>query len=87
MRKKQVENKLNMFTPTISIISSNEAQPNQNKMCFSRSKTPFYRKKNDFNLYNSDEENISLNTLNKSINNQTFIYNSITSTIKIYLII
>ena len=77
MRKKQVENKLNMFTPTISIISSNEAQPNQNKMCFSRSKTPFYRKKNDFNLYNSDEENISLNTLNKSINNQTFIYNSI----------
>jgi len=77
MRKKQIENKLNMFTPTISFISSNEVQPNQNKINFSRSKTPFYRKKNDFNLYNSDEENISLNTLNKSINNQTFIYNSI----------
>jgi len=77
MRKKQIENKLNMFTPTISFISSNEVQPSQNKMCFNRSKTPFYRKKNDFNLYNSDEENVSLNTLNKSINNQTFIYNSI----------
>ena len=77
MRKKQIENKLNMFTPTISFISSNEVQPNQNKINFSRSKTPFYRKKNDFNLYNSDEQNISLNTLNKSINNQTFIYNSI----------
>jgi len=77
MRKKQIENKLNMFTPTISFISSNEVQPNQNKICFSRSKTPFYRKKSDFNLYNSDEENVSLNTLNKNINNQTFIYNSI----------
>ena len=77
MRKKQIENKLNMFTPTISFISSNEVQPSQNKMCFSRSKTPFYRKKSDFNLYNSDEENVSLNTLNKNINNQTFIYNSI----------
>ena len=77
MRKNQIENKLNMFTPTIAFISTNEVQPNQNKINFSRSKTPFYRKKNDFNLYNSDEQNISLNTLNKSINNQTFIYNSI----------
>ena len=31
MKKKQIENKLNMFTPAISFISSNEVQPIQNK--------------------------------------------------------
>ena len=73
MKKKQ-ENKTQMFNPSIAFISSNEPHQIQSKIAFSRSKTPFFRKKNN---YNSEEENISSNTLNKSINNQTFIYNSI----------
>ena len=76
MKKKQ-ENKaqtINPSIPSISFISQNESQPGQTKITFSRSKTPFFRKKNN---YSSEEENISSNALNKSINNQTFIYNSI----------
>ena len=73
MKKKQ-ENKTQIFNPSIDFISPNETQQIQRKIAFSRSKTPFFRKKNN---YNSEEENISSNTLNKSINNQTFIYNSI----------
>jgi len=73
MKKKQ-ENKAQMFNPSIAFISANGTQQIQSKIAFSRSKTPFFRKKNN---YNSEEENISSNTLNKSINNQTFIYNSI----------
>ena len=66
-----------MFSPSIAFISQNEIQPNQNKVSFNRSKTPFFRKKKNFNSYISEEDNLSTNTLNKSINNQTFIYNSI----------
>ena len=73
MKKKQ-ENKTQMFNPSIAFISQNDPQQIKSKIAFSRSKTPFFRKKNN---YNSEEENISSNTLNKSINNQTFIYNSI----------
>ena len=73
MKKKQ-ENKTQIFNPSIDFISPNDTQQIQRKIAFSRSKTPFFRKKNN---YNSEEENISSNTLNKSINNQTFIYNSI----------
>ena len=73
MKKKQ-ENKTQIFNPSIAFISPNDTQQIQSKIAFSRSKTPFFRKKNN---YNSEEENISSNTLNKSINNQTFIYNSI----------
>jgi hypothetical protein len=73
MKKKQ-ENKNQMFNPSIAFISHNDPLQIQSKIAFSRSKTPFFRKKNN---YNSEEENISSNTLNKSINNQTFIYNSI----------
>ena len=73
MKKKQ-ENKTQIFNPSIAFISPNDTQQIQSKISFSRSKTPFFRKKNN---YNSEEEYISSNTLNKSINNQTFIYNSI----------
>ena len=73
MKKKQ-ENKTQIFNPSIAFISPNDTQQIQSKISFSRSKTPFFRKKNN---YNSEEENIYSNTLNKSINNQTFIYNSI----------
>ena len=77
MKKKLTENKIHMFSPSIAFISQNEIQPNQNKVSFNRSKTPFFRKKKNFNSYISEEDNLSTNTLNKSINNQTFIYNSI----------
>ena len=73
MKKKQ-ENKTQIFNPSIEFISANNTQQIQSKISFSRSKTPFFRKKNNFN---SEEDYISSNTLNKSINNQTFIYNSI----------
>ena len=77
MKKKITENKYHMFSPTISFISSHETHSHQNKVAFNRSKTPFFRKKSNFNSFSSEDENISTNTLNKSINNQTFIYNSI----------
>ena len=76
MKKKITDNKLHMLSPSIAFISQNDIPPNQNKVGFNRSKTPFFRKKN-FNSFSSEEENFSTNTLNKSINNQTFIYNSI----------
>ena len=76
MKKKITDNKLHMLSPAIAFISQNDVPPNQNKVGFNRSKTPFFRKKN-FNSFSSEEENFSANTLNKSINNQTFIYNSI----------
>ena len=75
MRKKHIEiNKLHNFTPSINFISPSETQPNQIKGIMARSKTPFYHKKNAFS---PEEENFSSSNLNKSINNQTFIYNSI----------
>ena len=75
MRKKHIEiNKLHNFTPSINFISPSETQPNQIKGIMSRSKTPFYHKKSAFS---PEEENFSSGNLNKSINNQTFIYNSI----------
>ena len=75
MRKKHLEiNKLHNFTPSINFISPNETQPNQIKGIMTRSKTPFYHKKSAFS---PEEENFSSSNLNKSINNQTFIYNSI----------
>ena len=75
MRKKHIEiNKLHNFTPSINFISSNEVQQNQIKGIMTRSKTPFYHKKN---VFSPEEENFSSSNLNKSINNQTFIYNSI----------
>ena len=75
MRKKHIEiNKLHNFTPSINFISPSETQPNQIKGIMSRSKTPFYHKKSAFS---PEEENFSSSNLNKSINNQTFIYNSI----------
>ena len=77
MKKKLTENKLHMFSPSIAFISQNDTQQNQNKVAFNRSKTPFFRKKNTFNSFSSEDENFNFNTLNKSINNQTFIYNSI----------
>ena len=77
MRKKVTDNKFSMFSPSITFISSNDVHPHQNKVAFNRSKSPFFRKKNNFNSFSLEEENISTNTLNKSINNQTFIYNSI----------
>ena len=77
MKKKLTENRLHMFSPSIAFISQNDTQQNQNKVAFNRSKTPFFRKKNTFNSFSSEDENFNSNTLNKSINNQTFIYNSI----------
>ena len=77
MKKKLTENRLHMFSPSIAFISQNDTQQNQNKLAFNRSKTPFFRKKNTFNSFSSEDENFNSNTLNKSINNQTFIYNSI----------
>ncbi len=77
MKKKLTENKLHLFSPSISFVSQTEIQPNQNKVSFNRSKTPFFRKKNNYNSFSSEEDNFSSNTLSKSINNQTFIYNSI----------
>ena len=77
MKKKLTENKIHMFAPSIAFISQNDIQPNQSKVSFNRSKTPFFRKKNNINSYISEEDNFSSNNLNKSINNQTFIYNSI----------
>ena len=75
MRKKHIEiNKLHNFTPSINFISSNEVQQNQIKGIMTRSKTPFYHKKS---VFSPEEENFLSNNLNKSINNQTFIYNSI----------
>ena len=75
MRKKHIEiNKLHNFTPSINFISPSETQPNQIKGIMTRSKTPFYHKKSAFS---PEEENFSSSNLNKSINNQTFIYNSI----------
>ena len=75
MRKKHIEiNKLHNFTPSINFISPSETQPNQIKGIMSRSKTPFYHKKS---VFSPEEENFSSSNLNKSINNQTFIYNSI----------
>ena len=75
MRKKHIEiNKLHNFTPSINFISPSETQPNQIKGIMSRSKTPFYHKKSAFS---PEEENFPSSNLNKSINNQTFIYNSI----------
>ena len=74
MKKKQIENKLNIFTPSLNFTSPNEVQQNQIKGILNRSKTPFYRKKS---AISQEEENFSSGTLNKSINNQTFIYNSI----------
>ena len=75
MRKKHIEiNKLHNFTPSINFISPSETQPNQIKGIMARSKTPFYHKKSAFS---PEEENFSSSNLNKSINNQTFIYNSI----------
>ena len=75
MRKKHIEiNKLHNFTPSINFISPSETQPNQIKGIMSRSKTPFQHKKSAFS---PEEENFSSSNLNKSINNQTFIYNSI----------
>ena len=77
MKKKLTDNKIHMFSPSIAFVSANDVHANQSKVAFNRSKTPFFRKKNNFNSFSSEEENISTNTLNKSINNQTFIYNSI----------
>jgi hypothetical protein len=77
MNKKLTENKLHMVSPSITFVSQNETHKNKSKVAFNRSKTPFYRKKNNFNSYSSEDENICSNFLNKSINNQTFIYNSI----------
>ena len=77
MKKKITDSKLHMISPSIAFISQNDVQPNQNKVGFNRSKTPFFRKKNNFNAFSSEEDNFVTNTLNKSINNQTFIYNSI----------
>ena len=77
MKKKLTENKVHMFSPSITFVTQNESHQNQNKVGFNRSKTPFFRKKNNFNTFNSDDENLTSNFLNKSINNQTFIYNSI----------
>ena len=77
MKKKLTDNKIHMFSPSIAFVPSNDVHANQSKAAFNRSKTPFFRKKNNFNSFSSEEENISTNTLNKSINNQTFIYNSI----------
>ena len=77
MKKKLTENKVHMFSPSITFVTQNETHQNQNKVGFNRSKTPFFRKKNNFNTFNSDDENLTSNFLNKSINNQTFIYNSI----------
>ena len=76
MKKNQKENKHHIFTPSINFTSPNETQQTQIKGIFnnSRSKTPFYRKKSAFT---QEEENLSSGTFNKSINNQTFIYNSI----------
>ena len=75
MRKKHIEiNKIHNFTPSINFISSNEVQQNQIKGIMTRSKTPFYHKKS---VFSPEEENFLSNNLNKSINNQTFIYNSI----------
>ena len=76
MKKKQIENKLHAFNPAINFTNQNEIQPNQNQIkgILNRSKTPFYRKKS---VFTTEEENCSSGTLNKSINNQTFIYNSI----------
>ena len=75
MRKKHIEiNKLHNFTPSINFISPSETQPNQIKGIMARSKTPSYHKKSAFS---PEEENFSSSNLNKSINNQTFIYNSI----------
>ena len=75
MRKKHIEiNKLHNFTPSINFITPNETQQNQIKGIMTRSKTPFFHKKN---VFTQEEENFSSSNLNKSINNQTFIYNSI----------
>ena len=74
MKKKHIENKLQVFIPSINYTSPNETQQVQIKGIVNRSKTPFYRKKSSFS---PEEENFSSGTLNKNINNQTFIYNSI----------
>ena len=74
MKKKQLENKINVIIPSINYTSPNETQQVQIKGIVNRSKTPFYRKKTSFS---PEEENLSSGTLNKNINNQTFIYNSI----------
>jgi len=60
--------------PSINYTSPNETQQVQIKGIVNRSKTPFYRKKS---ALPTEEENYSSGTLNKNINNQTFIYNSI----------
>ena len=74
MKKKQIENKLHVFMPSINYTSPNETQQVQIKGIVNRSKTPFYRKKS---ALSTEDENFSSGTLNKKINNQTFIYNSI----------
>ena len=74
MKKKQIENKLHVFMPSINYTSPNETQQVQIKGIVNRSKTPFYRKKS---ALSTEDENFSSGTLNKNINNQTFIYNSI----------
>ena len=78
MKKKQQSNpKYHLYNPSINYTSPNEIQINQNQIkninLNIRSKTPFYRKKSAFSP--EEENNLSLN--NKSINSQTFIYNSI----------
>ena len=60
--------------PSINYTSPNETQQVQIKGIVNRSKTPFYRKKS---ALSTEDENFSSGTLNKNINNQTFIYNSI----------
>ena len=74
MKKKQIENKLHVFAPSMNYSSPNDAQQVLLKGIVNRSKTPFYHKKSSFS---PEEENLSSGTLNKNINNQTFIYNSI----------
>ena len=75
MKKKQNENKPNIFAPSINNTSPNDTQQTQIKgILNNRSKTPFYRKKSAFS---QEEESLTSGTFNKSINNQTFIYNNI----------
>ena len=73
------------FSPSISSFNLSNLNPsNYNNITVIRNKTPllFHRAKNHNSPFNSDEDALNNNivhnnSMNKSFNNQTFIYNSI----------
>ena len=79
MVKMPPKNKNRLINPSITFNSPTPAIiHNSNNATFVRSKTPFYQK--NHNSYTFDEDNYPTSSLNKSVSNQTFIYNSINFT-------